>query len=61
MLVESAIITEQQLFDALQEQKNTGHRLGDQLIAMNLVSEQQIIEVLEFQLGIRMLICTNKK
>ena len=52
LLVSAAVITEQQLMDALQEQKNTGLRLGDQLIAMNLVSEQQIIEVLEFQLGI---------
>ena len=52
LLVSAAVITEQQLMDALQEQKDTGLRLGDQLIAMNLVSEQQIIEVLEFQLGI---------
>lgn len=52
LLVEASIITEQQLIDALQEQKSTGLRLGDQLIDMNLVSEQQIIEVLEFQLGI---------
>lgn len=52
LLVEAAIISEQQLMMALQEQRNTGRRLGDQLIAMNLVNEQQIIEILEFQLGI---------
>ena len=39
LLVEASIITEHQLIDALQEQKNTGFRLGDQLIAMNLVGE----------------------
>ena len=40
LLVEATVISEQQLMDALQKQKNTGYRLGDQLIAMNLVSEQ---------------------
>ena len=32
LLVEASIITEHQLMEALQEQKKTGFRLGDQLI-----------------------------
>ncbi|GAE34951.1 GspE/PulE family protein [Halalkalibacter akibai] len=52
ILVESGMITDEQLMNALQEQKKTGARLGDQLVDMEAVTEQQIIEVLEFQLGI---------
>ncbi|WP_088103711.1 GspE/PulE family protein [Halalkalibacter urbisdiaboli] len=52
LLVEAQVITEDDLTLALTEQKKTGYRLGDQLSHMNLVSEQRIIEVLEFQLGI---------
>ena len=47
LLVEASIITEDQLMEALKEQRKTGLRLGDQLIALKLVNEQQIIEVLE--------------
>ncbi|WP_078430218.1 GspE/PulE family protein [Alkalihalobacterium alkalinitrilicum] len=52
LLVEAGVITEDQLMEALHEQKATKNRLGDQLVQMNFVDEQQIIEVLEFQLGI---------
>ncbi|WP_209121980.1 GspE/PulE family protein [Alkalihalobacillus sp. BA299] len=52
LLVEAGVITEEQLREALHEQKSTKNRLGDQLVQMNFVDEQQIIEVLEFQLGI---------
>ncbi|WP_216828808.1 GspE/PulE family protein [Alkalihalobacterium elongatum] len=52
LLVEAGVITEDQLMEALHEQKSTKNRLGDQLVQMNFVDEQQIIEVLEFQLGI---------
>ncbi len=52
ILVESGMITYDQLMAALKEQKVTGARLGDQLVQMEVVTEQQIIEVLEYQLGI---------
>ncbi|MCL7748101.1 type II secretion system ATPase GspE [Halalkalibacter alkaliphilus] len=52
LLVESGMITQDQLMNALQEQKKTKARLGDQLVTMGMVTEQQIIETLEFQLGI---------
>ncbi|WP_100405000.1 GspE/PulE family protein [Bacillus solitudinis] len=52
LLVEAQVISDEDLMLALAEQKRTGYRLGDQLAHMNLVSEQRIIEVLEFQLGI---------
>lgn len=52
LLVESKVITEQQLQQALLDQSKSKQKLGDLLIAQGLINEQQLIEVLEFQLGI---------
>ena len=51
LLVESGVITEQQLDYALRN-KSRDEKLGDFLIKENILTEQQLIEVLEFQLGI---------
>lgn len=52
ILVESGLITQEQLEEALKIQKQTKKRLGDTLITNGFITEQQLIEVLEFQLGI---------
>jgi type IV pilus assembly protein PilB len=52
LLVESGLISEEQLQNALREQRELKMRLGDVLITRNYITEQQLIEVLEFQLGI---------
>ncbi|THF76944.1 GspE/PulE family protein [Cohnella fermenti] len=52
LLVESGIISDVQLQEALQEQRRTKQKLGDLLISQGYITEQQLIEVLEFQLGI---------
>jgi type IV pilus assembly protein PilB len=52
LLVESGIISETQLQEALKEQSKTKQKLGDLLITQGYITEQQLIEVLEFQLGI---------
>ncbi len=52
LLVESGLITEEQLQKALQEQKVSKQKLGDVLLQQGYISENQLIEVLEFQLGI---------
>lgn len=52
LLLESGIITEQQLKTALEEQQRTKKKLGDVLLAQGVLTEHQLIEVLEFQLGI---------
>jgi type IV pilus assembly protein PilB len=52
LLVEAGLISEEQLQNALQEQRDLKMRLGDVLITRNYITEQQLIEVLEFQLGI---------
>jgi type IV pilus assembly protein PilB len=52
LLVESGLLTAEQLQNALGEQKQTKMRLGEFLIDRQYLTEQQLIEVLEFQLGI---------
>lgn len=52
LLVESGIISKEQLSEALITQKQTKKKMGDTLIEMGFITEQQLIEVLEFQLGI---------
>lgn len=52
MLVENGIISEEQLQEALVDQRKTKRKLGDLLISQGYITEQQLIEVLEFQLGI---------
>lgn len=52
LLVDSGLISKDQLSDALKLQKTLGKKLGEVLIEKEFVTESQIIEVLEFQLGI---------
>ncbi|MCZ0702410.1 type IV pilus assembly protein PilB [Natronobacillus azotifigens] len=51
LLLESGLISEQQLSQALKEKKSN-QKLGDKLLQSGAITEQQLIEVLEFQLGI---------
>jgi len=51
LLVESGLITQEQLSAALEE-KLPNEKLGDTLLREGYITEQQLIEVLEFQLGI---------
>ncbi|MBO9610156.1 MAG: Flp pilus assembly complex ATPase component TadA, partial [Paenibacillaceae bacterium] len=52
LLLEAGLISEEQLQNALREQKELKLRLGELLITRHYITEQQMIEVLEFQLGI---------
>ena len=52
MLVESGLITEDRLKQALIEQKKAGLKLGQYLTRLGIVSEQQIIDLLSLQLKI---------
>ncbi|WP_058301308.1 GspE/PulE family protein [Gorillibacterium timonense] len=52
LLMEAGVITEEQLSQALIQQKELKMRLGDVLITQGYITQQQFIEVLEFQLGI---------
>lgn len=51
LLVEAGVITNEQLDYALSN-KTQNEKLGDFLIRENYLTEQQLIEVLEFQLGV---------
>ncbi|REE66676.1 type IV pilus assembly protein PilB [Paenibacillus taihuensis] len=52
LLIESSVISEEQLQQALREQSKTKQKLGDLLITSGYITEQQLFEVLEVQLGI---------
>ncbi len=52
ILINSGKISQEQLDFALQVQKEKKTKLGETLIELDLVTERDIIEVLEFQLGI---------
>lgn len=52
LLVNTGMLSQEQLDQALAFQRETKGRLGEILIAKGYLSEQQVIEVLEFQLGI---------
>ncbi|GAB6992009.1 GspE/PulE family protein [Paenibacillus pini] len=51
LLIESGLITNEQLQTALKEKKPT-QKIGETLMQLGYISEQRLIEVLEFQLGI---------
>ncbi|MEN6567057.1 MAG: ATPase, T2SS/T4P/T4SS family [Veillonellales bacterium] len=52
ILMETGLLSEDQLKKALVVQKKTGERLGKVLINLDYITEESMIEVLEFQLGI---------
>ncbi|MTI48220.1 MAG: type II secretion system protein GspE [Firmicutes bacterium] len=52
LLVSVGKISEEQLMEALKEQKSTGKKIGELLVEKGYVTELDIIQVLEFQLGI---------
>ncbi len=52
ILIDAGLLTQSEMEHALNIQKRTGKKLGEVLIEERMLSEKQIIEVLEFQLGI---------
>ncbi len=52
LLIDIGMITHEQLDECLKVQKDTGEQLSKVLKAKGFVTEQQLMEILEFQLGI---------
>lgn len=52
VLVDAGLVSENQLQNALAEQKETKRRLGDELIAEGVITEAGLIEALRMQLGV---------
>lgn len=52
LLVEHNLITEEQLMQALSEQKTSGHKLGHVLVSHGYVKEEQVLELVSRQLQI---------
>ncbi len=61
LLIESGLIHQEQLDEAVKRQKGTKDRLGDVLIQCGYITEKQLIEVLEFQLGIPHVLLAREK
>ena len=59
LLVQQGAISEEQLMSALAEQRQTGRKLGATLIAMELVSEQQLLEILSAHLDVPLIDIDN--
>ncbi|HIE12252.1 MAG TPA: type II secretion system protein GspE [Desulfotomaculum sp.] len=51
-LIDNKLITPEQLEQALRVQQETGERLGKILINLGYISEQDVVDILEHQLGI---------
>lgn len=52
LLVDAGMINQNQLEEAIEEQRATGRKIGEIIVNKGWITEQDIIEVLEFQLGI---------
>ena len=52
LLIDASMITEEQLNEAIVTQKETGKKLGEVLKDNGVITQDDIIQVLEFQLGI---------
>lgn len=59
LLVQNNLISEEQLMSALAEQRQTGRKLGATLIAMQLVTEQQLLELLSAHLNVPLIDIDN--
>jgi MSHA biogenesis protein MshE len=59
LLVDSGLITEEQLDIALKEQKKLGRKLGSTLIELGMIDEDSILNLLSSQLGIPLIDLTN--
>jgi GSPII_E N-terminal domain. len=52
LLVEKGLITEAQLQEALRRQQQRGGKLGQILVEMKAIGEEELLEVLAKQLGV---------
>ena len=61
LLVQQQLISEEQLGNALAEQRQTGRKLGATLVAMNMVSEKQILNILSDHLNVPLIDLDNTR
>lgn len=52
LLLEAGLVTESQLLNAIKVQKETGERIGEILIRQGVITNDDVIQVLEFQVGV---------
>lgn len=61
MLVDAGILTENQVNNAINLQKDSGKRLGEVLLENKYITEDQLIDVLKMQLGIDFIDISKEK
>lgn len=61
LLVQESIITEQQLKQALDEQRTSGRKLGVTLVDLGFISEQELLEFLARQLSLPLIDLAERK
>ena len=61
LLVHEHIVTNEQLMQALNSQKETGRKLGDSLIELGYISERQLLEFLAQQLDVPFLDISQRR
>lgn len=61
ILVDAGVLTNDELNQALQVQKNSGKRLGAVLIENKFITEMQLIDTLKMQLGVDYIDLNNEK
>lgn len=54
LLIESELLTAEQLDAAIAEQRGTGRMLGQTLVQMGFIAEQELLALLQKQLGLRL-------
>jgi type IV pilus assembly protein PilB len=61
MLIDEKVITQEQLEEALRQQKETGKHLGDVLIDNKIITPHDLVRTLQMQLGIDFVDPVNEK
>jgi len=61
LLVNNAIITEEQLFNALELQKKEGGRIGSTLIKLGFISDEGLVQFLSKQYGVPVVVLSSEE
>lgn len=61
ILISAGAVTEEQLTEALEEQKKSGKKLGDTLADLGFLTEEQIVAALHQQLGLELVKLSDRR
>lgn len=61
ILIEQGVITQEQLFEALKQQRTTGKKVGEMLVELGYITESKLIDILGAQLDVQHIILDGIK